>query len=189
MAKHQILSRSSSEPGQPTFRSTHAPDHIRTADRCHTEENTLEQDQTNTDHLADHYTDTHANDDAQTQSAATAEVTRRHKQRPSGRDTVIKDSVQLTEGQVSVENETNDHRLEDEEGDKKKDTNMEPMEREETTDALRWVCCMCAVCKIRLVNNQITSASLKILHQYLFKVLSYFFILLYGRCLLIHISS
>lgn len=132
------------------MQSTRTPDHIRTADRCHAEENTQGQDQTNTDHLADHYTDTHATDDAQTHRAATAEVTHTQ-QRPAGRDAVITDKIQLTEGQVRVDNETNDHRLEDEERDKKKDTNMEPMEREESADALRWVCCMRAVCKFKLM--------------------------------------
>ncbi|XP_044061161.1 MORC family CW-type zinc finger protein 3 isoform X2 [Siniperca chuatsi] len=124
--EHHIFSRSSSEPSQPTFQSTHTPGRIRTADRCHTEENTLEQDETNTDHLADYYTDTH--DDAQTHGMVTAEVTHKQ-QKPIGRDTVIRDKTQVTEEQVLVENETNDHR--------DKDTNMELMEREEeNTDTL-----------------------------------------------------
>ncbi|XP_070769276.1 MORC family CW-type zinc finger protein 3 [Enoplosus armatus] len=117
VAKRQVLSRSSSEPSQPTFQSTHTPDHIRTA-----EENTLE-DETAGD-LADYYT--HTNDDAQTQSAVAAEVTHT-KQKLVGRDTVIKD----TEGQVHVENETHDLQPEEKERDKKKDSDMEPMEREE----------------------------------------------------------
>ncbi|XP_029298191.1 MORC family CW-type zinc finger protein 4 isoform X2 [Cottoperca gobio] len=115
-AQHHILSRSSSEPIQ----STHTPDRMRTAGRCHTEENPLEQDHTST--LADHYTDTHIyDDDAQTQSKVTAEATRAQ-QKPVRRGSVIKDASQVAYG----ENETDDHRLEDEE----RDTNMEPVERE-----------------------------------------------------------
>lgn len=137
VSPHQILSRSSSEPSQPTFESTHTPDHIRTADQCHTKEIALEQDQTNTDQLEDYYTETHANDDAQTQSTVRAEVA--HTQQKSDRrDTVIKDKAQVTVEQVHVENETNDHGLEGEESDKRKDTNMEPVEREENTNKIRW---------------------------------------------------
>ncbi|XP_045887114.1 MORC family CW-type zinc finger protein 3 isoform X2 [Micropterus dolomieu] len=125
--KHQILSRSSSEPSQPT----HTPELIRTADRRHTVENTLDQDETNTDHLADDCTDPHAHDDAQTD-----EVTHTQ-QKHIGRDSVIKDNAGVTEEQAHVENETNNQRLDDEERDKRKDTNMEPLEREEgKTDTL-----------------------------------------------------
>ena len=113
-AKHQTLLRSSSEPSQPTFQSTHTPDHVRTAGRRSTEENTPEQGQTNTDHC----TDTH--DDTQTHS--TPEVTHTP-QKPVGRGTVVKDKAQVTH----VENEA------------KKDANMEPVEREESTGILRWV--------------------------------------------------
>lgn len=127
--KHQILSRSSSEPSQPT----HTPELIRTADRRHTVENTLDQDETNTDHLADDCTDPHAHDDAQTD-----EVTHTQ-QKHIGRDSVIKDNAGVTEEQAHVENETNNQRLDDEARDKRKDTNMELLEREEgKTDTLRW---------------------------------------------------
>lgn len=125
VAEHQILSRSSSEPSQSTFQHTHTPDHIRTAGRCHTEENTPEQ--TGPDHLAYHHTDTDVYDDAHG-------VTHMQ-QKPLKRATVIKDKTQV----IHVENETNDHRLEDKERDKKKDTNMKPLEREENTYTLRWV--------------------------------------------------
>lgn len=124
MAKHQILSRSSSEPSQPTFQSTHTPDHTVAVDRYHIEENTQEHDQMNTD--------MQANDDAEIGSK---EVTQ---DKPVGRDTVIKDKTLITHGQVHVENDTNVS-LEDKECDKTKDTNMEPMERDgKSTDTLRW---------------------------------------------------
>ncbi|XP_049897515.1 MORC family CW-type zinc finger protein 3 isoform X1 [Epinephelus moara] len=118
--KHQILSRSSSEPSQPTFQSTYTPERIRRAGRHHTEENTQEQDQTNIDHLADADTVTHMHDDAPVQSTVTADDTHRQ-QRPVGKGTVIKDQAQVTH----VENETSDHRLQE------KDTNMESAETEE----------------------------------------------------------
>ncbi|KAM9357070.1 MORC family CW-type zinc finger protein 3 [Symphorus nematophorus] len=108
--KHHMLSRSSSEPCQPTVQSIHTPHHTSSADQCHTEENTQEEDQTHTEHLAD----THTNDDAHTQENLV------------GRETVIKDKAQ-----VHVENKTNDHRPENEERDKQKDTNMKPTERQE----------------------------------------------------------
>ncbi|XP_042275013.1 MORC family CW-type zinc finger protein 3 [Thunnus maccoyii] len=119
MTKHQILSRSSSEPSQPTFQSTHTPDHTAAVDQCHIEENTQEHDQTNTD--------TEANDDAQTGSKVTAEVTQ---DKPVGRDTVIKDKTLITHGQVHSENDKNAQSLEDKETNKTKDTNMAPMERD-----------------------------------------------------------
>ncbi|XP_051275480.1 MORC family CW-type zinc finger protein 3 [Dicentrarchus labrax] len=113
VTKHQILSRSSSEPSQPTFQTTHTPHHMRTADQCLTETNT------------DYYKDTHTNDDS------TAEVTHTQ-QKLTERDTVIKDKTQ-----VHVENETNDHSLDSEKRNRNKDTNMEPMERgEENIDTL-----------------------------------------------------
>ncbi|XP_041800364.1 MORC family CW-type zinc finger protein 3 isoform X2 [Chelmon rostratus] len=111
MPKPQIISRCLSEPVQQTLQSTPSPHDMKKA-----EENTLEADQTNTDHLAHHDTDTDTNDDAKAQTAVTAEVT----------GTELK----------LVGGETSDHKLEDEEKDKKKDTDMEPMEEEEeSTDA------------------------------------------------------
>lgn len=125
--KHQILSRSSSEPSQPTFQSTHTPDHIRTGDECHTGENTPEHDQADTDHHAD----TNTSHNAQTQTKVTSEVTHTQ-QKPTGRDTVIKDKTW-------VENKAKDPTSEGKETDNKKDTNMEPVEREEeSTDTVRW---------------------------------------------------
>ncbi|XP_071313759.1 MORC family CW-type zinc finger protein 3 isoform X2 [Trachinotus anak] len=113
-AKHQILSRSSSEPSQPTFQSTH------TSERWHTEENTPEHDETNTDHL----TDTHMNDEAQTHNRVTAG-------RSVRRDTVIRDETEITQGQVHEGNEANSHNLEG------KDADVEPVEREEqSTDTV-----------------------------------------------------
>ncbi|XP_068571017.1 MORC family CW-type zinc finger protein 3 isoform X1 [Cebidichthys violaceus] len=103
-AKHNILSRSSSEPSWPTFQTG----------RCHTDGDVLEPDRTSTDHL----TDAHVHDDAQTQSTVTAEVTHTQQTR-AGRGTAIE--------VTHVENETIDTRGEDKEGDK----NMEPVEREE----------------------------------------------------------
>ncbi|XP_039975066.1 MORC family CW-type zinc finger protein 3 isoform X2 [Xiphias gladius] len=124
VAKPQILSRSSSEPSQPTFRSTHSPD------GRHTEENTPEHGQTNTDHLGDHHAGTHTNDKALTQTRVTAEFTQTQ-QEPAGRDVVIKDESGTAHWQVHVENESHSQSLEGEETDKKKDTDMEPVEREE----------------------------------------------------------
>ncbi|KAM7389829.1 hypothetical protein PAMP_023783 [Pampus punctatissimus] len=104
MAKHQILSRSSSEPSQPTYQSAHTPDHTTAVDRCHIEDNTQQHNQTNTN--------TQAHDDLQTGH------------------TVIKDKTLST-------HDTDAESLEDKESDKTKDTNMEPMERDEkSTDTL-----------------------------------------------------
>ncbi|XP_059201447.1 MORC family CW-type zinc finger protein 3 [Centropristis striata] len=108
--KHQILSRSSSEPSQPTFQSTHSPDH--------TEENT--HDQTDAD--------TNIFDDVQTQTALPAEVTHTQ-QKPVGRGTVIKDKTQ-------VEHEANYHTHQDEERDK--NTTTATVEREEDIGLLRF---------------------------------------------------
>lgn len=100
LAKHQILPRSSSEAVQS----------VHEAERCHTEENTLEQDQTETDHVGDYYADTHTHTD-------------------------IKDKMQE---KVLEENGTNDQSLETEESDAKKETNVESVEREkENTDTSR----------------------------------------------------
>ncbi|XP_028444688.1 MORC family CW-type zinc finger protein 3 [Perca flavescens] len=122
VAEHQILSRSSSEPSQPTFKHTYTPDHIRTPGRCHTEENAPEQ--TGTDHLAYHHTDTHVYDDAH--GVTNTQL------KPVKRATVIKDKTQVKH----VENETNDRRLEDKERDKKKDKNMKLLEKEENSYTL-----------------------------------------------------
>ncbi|XP_042349543.1 MORC family CW-type zinc finger protein 3 [Plectropomus leopardus] len=130
-AKHQILSRSTSEPSQPTFQSTHTPEHTSTAGQRHTEENTQQHDQTNTDHPTENVTDTL--DDAQTQSTVTAGDTQ---QRPVGRGTVIKDHTV-----THVENGTDDPRLEE------KNTNTE--REEENTDTFShkrksgsYICCV-----------------------------------------------
>ncbi len=92
------------------------------------EENTQEQEQTNTDHLADHCSDTHTDDEAT------------HTQQKL----VRRDSANDVKAGVRVEKETNDGRLEDEESEEEKereitkDTDMEPIEREEeSTDTLR----------------------------------------------------
>ncbi|XP_068442768.1 MORC family CW-type zinc finger protein 3 [Clinocottus analis] len=115
-AKHQILSRSSSEPSWPAFRE----------DRSHTEEDKLEPDPTS----ADHMTDTHFQDDKQTQSTVTAEVTHT-KQNLVGRRTIIEAKRQVTH----VEKETIDDRGEAKE--REHNTNMVPVEREvENTDTL-----------------------------------------------------
>lgn len=116
------VSRSSSEPVQSTLQPTHPPDHMRTADRCRKGENALEQDQTNTDHAGDFDADTHTNDDAHTQRSLVV------------RETVVEDTIQE---QVSVENETYDQMLENEELDEKRDTSMELIEIEENTDTSR----------------------------------------------------
>ncbi|XP_070692754.1 MORC family CW-type zinc finger protein 3 [Pempheris klunzingeri] len=133
MAQHQSLSRSSSEPSQPTSQSTHTPDRRRTADQCRTKENTPEQHQTNTDQLADYNTDT--NDDTHTQSAVTAEVTHT-KQRSVWANVVLKDKTRVTEEQMRVKMQTYGHRLGGEERDKKENTSMEPEEREDRTNTL-----------------------------------------------------
>ncbi|KAI9526720.1 hypothetical protein NQZ68_036513 [Dissostichus eleginoides] len=118
--QHQILSRSSSEPSQPTFQSTHTPDDTRAAGQRtrHTEETPAERDPTGTDPLADYYTDTH--DDVQTQSTVI-------QRRPVGRGTVIKDKTQVTQS------ETHDLRLRD----KESPLNMEKREEEPTLSLKR----------------------------------------------------
>nr|XP_040031484.1 MORC family CW-type zinc finger protein 3 isoform X2 [Gasterosteus aculeatus aculeatus] len=87
-AKHQILSRSSSEPSWLTFRA----------------EDDLEPDQTSADHL----TDTLAQDSAQTQSTVTSPVAHiQHNH--TGRGTVIEGTTQVKH----VEDETGDDGSED----------------------------------------------------------------------------
>lgn len=110
MTRHQSLSRSSSETSQPTFESTHTPDRNRSADRCHTEENTPEHDQTNTDH------------DEQTQNSVADQIT--HTQNKAvGRDAHDEAKVEVYKVKAR---------------DNKKDANMEPVEREEeSTDLVR----------------------------------------------------
>lgn len=123
VTKHQILSRSSSEPSQPTFQSTHTPDHIRIGDGCHAGENTPEHDKTNTGH----HTDTNTNCDAQTQTKVTATQAQ---QKLAGRDTKDK---------TWVENEIKVPTSDGKETDHKEDTNMDPVEREEdSADTVRW---------------------------------------------------
>nr|XP_046261217.1 MORC family CW-type zinc finger protein 3 [Scatophagus argus] len=129
--KHQILSRSSSEPGQPTFQS------VRTPDECQTEEDTIEQEQ------RDYDSDTHTSDDAHTQ------------QKLAGGETAVKDGVQ---GRVHVENETNVLGLENKQRKKQKDTNMESMEREnaDTSSYKRKSGSLmyCVTKKLRLLDEQ-----------------------------------
>ncbi|XP_062281002.1 MORC family CW-type zinc finger protein 3 [Scomber scombrus] len=110
MDKHQVLSRSSSEPSQPTFQSTYSPDRTAEVDRCHIEEHTQDHSQTNID--------TQANDDA-----PTAGVTQG---KPIGRETVIKDKTLITH----VENDKKAQSLEYKQSSKTKQTNMEPMQRD-----------------------------------------------------------
>ncbi|XP_062249652.1 MORC family CW-type zinc finger protein 3 isoform X2 [Platichthys flesus] len=109
VAKHQILSRCSSEPIQLTYRST------QTHDRYQQEENTCEDDQTNTDHHAD----THTSDEAQTQNRVTAEHPHA-KQKSVVRVRGKKDKGKTSQGR--------------EETDRKKDADVE--REEETTDTL-----------------------------------------------------
>lgn len=119
-AKHQILLRSSSEPSQ----------RVGSEDQCQAEDDSADQT-TSADDPGDNQTDTHANEDAGEQNAASAEAT--HTRREStGRDTVIKDMIQGQE-----ETETSDRRREDEEGNKKKDRSAEPTERERERPTLR----------------------------------------------------
>ncbi|TNN81900.1 MORC family CW-type zinc finger protein 3 [Liparis tanakae] len=105
--KHPPVSRSSSEPSWPTFRS----------DGSHTEEDTLGSDRTRTVHA-----DTHVHDDAQTQSTVTAEVTHTQ-QSHAGRRRAIEGKTQVTH----VEKERVENRGEAEE----RDTDVQPVEREE----------------------------------------------------------
>ena len=119
-AKHQILLRSSSEPSQ----------RVGSEDQCQAEDDSADQT-TSADDPGDNQTDTHANEDAGEQNAASAEAT--HTRREStGRDTVIKDMIQGQE-----ETETSDRRREDEEGNKKKDRSAELTERERERPTLR----------------------------------------------------
>lgn len=124
--KHQVLSRSSSEPSQPTYQSTHSPDHTAEIERCHIGEHTQNCSQTNTD--------TQAKDDA-----PTAEVTQ---DMPIGRDTVIKDKTLI----MHVGNDKKAQSLEDKQSNKTKHTYMEPVERDgKNTDTFRWAT-MHAIC-------------------------------------------
>ncbi|XP_037316661.2 MORC family CW-type zinc finger protein 3 [Pungitius pungitius] len=101
--KHQILSRSSSEPSWLTFR----------AGRCHGEEDDLEPD---------HLTDALAHDSAQTQSTVTtpdAHVQRHH----TGRGTVIEGNTRVPRAE--------DETLDDGSEDKESDPSVERVEGEE----------------------------------------------------------
>ncbi|XP_034546595.1 MORC family CW-type zinc finger protein 3 isoform X2 [Notolabrus celidotus] len=109
-ATHQNLFRSSSEPSQPT----HAPRHKITTDRYHTEANTLEPYEVNTDHRADHFKDTHRAPDAtKTLNTATDEVPHTQ-QEPARVDEVIK----------TTDGPEHSH-------DEERDTSREAMETEE----------------------------------------------------------
>ncbi|XP_053284049.1 MORC family CW-type zinc finger protein 3 isoform X2 [Pleuronectes platessa] len=109
VAKHQILSRCSSEPIQLTYQST------QTHDRYQKEENTHEDDQTNTDHHAD----THTSDEAETQNRVTAEHPHA-KQKSVVRVRGKKDKGKTSQGP--------------EETDRKKDADVE--REDENTDTL-----------------------------------------------------
>ncbi|XP_034453051.1 MORC family CW-type zinc finger protein 3 isoform X1 [Hippoglossus hippoglossus] len=118
VVKHQILSRCSSEPIQLTYHSTQT-------DRYQKKENTHEDDQTNTDH----HTDRHTSDEAQTQNRGTAEHPLA-KQKSVVRVRGKKDKGKISQGR--------------EETDRKKDADVETVEREEeNTDTLRGVIDSC----------------------------------------------
>ncbi|XP_008278558.1 MORC family CW-type zinc finger protein 3 [Stegastes partitus] len=123
VAKHHNLSRSSSEPVQPTFQSTHTPERTTARIQHDTEDETLRHVETDTDHLADHHADT---SDAQTQSVTNTE------EKPVGSNMAIKDRNETTPGQTLVEKETDDQELGDEECDTEKNTEGQ----EEHTDTL-----------------------------------------------------
>lgn len=95
-AKHQILSRSSSEPSQPTFQPT------RTRNRWHTEGNTPEHDGTDTELCEDDHADTHWNDDEETEDARCTQ------EKPAGRDTVIRDNTDAERPEREEEEESTD---------------------------------------------------------------------------------
>lgn len=140
MDKHQVLSRSSSEPSQPTFQSTHSPDRTAEVNRSHIEEHTQDHGQTNID--------TQANNDA-----PTAEVTQG---KPIGRETVIKDKALITH----VENDKKAQSLEDKQSNKTKHTNMEPMQRDgKSIETFRWVmmhaACCSDSCQCKERNHQV----------------------------------
>ncbi|XP_071371264.1 MORC family CW-type zinc finger protein 3 [Centroberyx affinis] len=133
--KHQLLSRSSSEPSQPTFQPSPTADHTLTRDRSHTheEEDPHTRDQTHTDRLSDDHADTHMGDD----EMLAAEVTHTQ-ERDTGKDTDIQEQAEIVpeKGQKHVGNDTNTdathtQRLEDTERDKKMETSMEAVDSEE----------------------------------------------------------
>lgn len=115
-AKHQILSRSSSEPSQPTFQSK------RTRNRWHTEGNRPEHDETDTELGEDDDADTHWDGDDETEDERCTQ------EKPAGRGTAVRGSLGTTPTQEPVENQTHSQTL---------DTERE--EEEESTDTLRWV--------------------------------------------------
>lgn len=115
-AKHQTLSRCSSEPSQPT----HTPQHQRTTSRRHTEGNSLEPDESNTDLRADLTETNTEGDTTATQGQATDEVSH-PPQEPTRKDSVIK-------------TKTGPERSQDGERDKERDMGTE----EENPNLLRW---------------------------------------------------
>ncbi|XP_072251711.1 MORC family CW-type zinc finger protein 3 [Leuresthes tenuis] len=122
--RHQILSRSTSEPLQPTSQSRHVPEHSASAMRWHSEENTLqrEHDDLNTQNFTDHHADRDTSDNAKTQPF------KHPQEKLIERDTVIKDKTEVIEAQTHLEN---GERLENKESDRKRDTCMETEERDD----------------------------------------------------------
>ncbi|XP_030002292.1 MORC family CW-type zinc finger protein 3 [Sphaeramia orbicularis] len=98
-AKHQPISRCSSEPSQPTFHSTLTPSHKATGELSNRMENTPEQDQMNTEGR----TDRHTNTSSAAGNPSTVTNTQKEHLR---RDTVIKDSSQITQGDMRKNNMT-----------------------------------------------------------------------------------
>ncbi|XP_029917781.1 MORC family CW-type zinc finger protein 3 [Myripristis murdjan] len=133
--KHQMVSRSSSEPCQPTFQPQHTADDTFT-EPSHTKD-THAQDQTHTDHLLDHHEDIHSGDDAQIQEEVALENTQTQEGH-TGKDVNVRDPAEFMQekgmqGQ-HAENDTSDEAtqtLEDSKSGKKTETNIEPEQREE----------------------------------------------------------
>lgn len=114
VAKHHILSRSSSEPVQGTRQSTHTREHTATVNQS------LERDKTNADSPEDDPADTHKDDNVQTETVTESTQTQ---EKPDLRVTVIKGKNEIPETLVST----------------KEDTIMKTLESEEEhTDTLRW---------------------------------------------------
>ena len=116
VTKRQSLSSCSPEP--PT--SAHTPEHPDSVTECHTED-ALEYSEMNTNDLEDQHGNTHATGNGKTQPEDNF----------LKRDTVIKDKRKVKQVQNLMENGEN---LEDENGDKQRDTHME-----DHTVTSRWV--------------------------------------------------
>ncbi|XP_017289817.1 MORC family CW-type zinc finger protein 3 isoform X2 [Kryptolebias marmoratus] len=116
-ATHRILSRSSSDPLQPSSPSTHRPEATTSTSQSNAQETRLEHEGTDAHVPSDSHRDTHTNDGGAQSATHSNEKT-------SERGTVAKEKNKPESEKTHVEN---DQRVDD----KKRDTPMETAEKKE----------------------------------------------------------